>query len=265
MASSKISELDDGGLIQPADMVPAARGGATVRLFGSQFGAIRIPSMFGAPTEFDHAFDCDFLGDIGSWVAAEGSEQAVVMLETSAAVARWDVDTLPGVLLFQLGHAGEVSLRADYTLADGESVTAGALLPGILTASGDNFRVGIGLNDNDADPDDGEIIHVMVEQDTTQIEPQSIGGGGATGGGELNTLQAVGGQGILFRVIRAGLVYYPFISMGGAWQPLLPVTATQALTNVWLTAVGPSAGQTHMPIGGWAYVKFSGDDFLPFE
>lgn len=268
MANLKISELTEASVINPADDLVVVQGGTTKRAgFDTLMYSINGLMPWGRPPSFTDTYDCQFEQSLGNWTAVLGTPGTISLLETSTSVAKYDITTLKRGLLMQCGHSQKVSFRADRTLADGEGVTAMFWLPGPLVSSGDNCKFVLGLNVDDSDMEAAaEGLWLGLEQDTSGLDIQLFPHDGATGGSTMTSLNAnlSGGWLAAVRIIRSGLTFVGFVSFGGGWQPLTPITTTQAMTNIWLAMTGSSAGQTYMPVGGVAWVKIGAAAWTPW-
>ena len=150
-------------------------------------------------------------------------------------------------LLIQNGHAETQEFRADYTLPDGQSMIMAAS-GGPHLQAGDNFSIALRLNDNDTSSTSGTYVAVMLEQDSTEYVVQSNSSADASGFEYTLRVMHLPPL-ILFRTARASLTYRTYVSLNGGatWSYVFAQTVAGALTNVWISVIGASTGQTVMP------------------
>lgn len=210
---------------------PAGGGGSTASLLESSKSSSDDPP--------DDEFD-DTTGMSGAingldakWTAVAGTEAAVSLLE-SGNVARYDLDTIPGKLLLQVGGAttNTVELRQDYTLADGDAVVL-AVSPAISEHNVNNdIWLGLALNSTDTGYADGASSQKLSLHFENNGEPTILLFDGSTAFHDQSFVPLTT---MFLRISRSGLTYYGHYSPDGhAWQPAGSKTFASALTNLWI-------------------------------
>lgn len=220
--------------------------------------------LIGDPPSYPNTADRDFRGaaDLGNYTAVGISAGTVVLHETTTTAERYEL-TDAG-LLIQVGHAQLAEFRADYTLPDTQSMII-AISGGPHLQAGDNMAVALRLNDNDTSSISGNWISCGLEQDTTEFVVQ--GNSSIDSAGFEYTLPVMHlPPMILFRIVRAGLVYRSYVSLNGGatWSYVDTDTFGAALTNVWIAVLGASTGQVSMPTVRVPFIVEGTDDYDPW-
>jgi len=201
----------------------------------------------------DDEFDSTTLD--GKWTAVSGAAGTVNLFETGA-ISVYDLATREGMLLLQ-SDTSPVSLRQDYTLADGASIIIA--ISGMQNWGGDNARIGLSLNDNDTDRTSGNAVHLFYEQDGNGRELQWMTGTDTAG----NEVQYIDLGRLYFRIARVGLVYHGMVSTDGmSWYNYDRDTMPGALTNIWITADG--GGNDVVPITAIDWIRLGTNDLDPW-
>ncbi len=261
--AGKIYLKDDGGT--ETDLTGAGAGG------GSDWSPI-LDVKSSADDPPDDEFD-DSSGMSGAtngldakWTAVSGSELAVDLIETGN-VSKYDLDTRAGWLLIQCGANTSqiVELRQDYTLADGKSIIA-AIALGVTdpeNIANNEFRVGVGVNNNDGGYTDGTSFHCGTEMDAGEpsisVWDEGTGGYGKTPYVTLDRL-------FYLRIARDGDIYYGFVSSDGAtWLPLGFRDMTGNVSdNVWLFAEVGATLETPVPILAVRWIRLGDNTIDPW-
>lgn len=203
----------------------------------------------------------------GKWTAVGGSAAVIDFLEAGD-VAKYELDTDKDLLYMQAGDltANVVELRQDWTLGDGESIVvavAFAMEYEDDTASNNELRVGISLNNNDAGYADGTYVWLGFDVDAGKaVNIVSYDGGTVYDGQVLN-----GNIGLAFlRFLRSGSNYYAMYSRDGlTWTRLGTYTGT-TYDNLWIFADCGSTGlNPPIPVTVFHWVRQGTDDLNPWD
>lgn len=172
------------------------------------------------------------------WNVTSGAQEAINLLETGT-VNRFDLTSEPGALLVQT-KTTPFSMRQDVTIPDNSSIILSISgTPNGPINDGDNMRMSISLNDNDTAYINGNYLELALEQDTDTFNVQGFKTGGTytTVGDTFNVAET-----LYLRIMRSGLTYSAFVSTDGTnWTYIYQVTTPNALDNVWIYVIGPTA------------------------
>ena len=205
-------------------------------------------------------------GLAAKWAVTAGAVGVVDLLETGD-VAEYDLTSRAEVMLTQAGNNGAqaVKMRQDWTLPDGASINVAFSTPQFSANVFNAKRVGLVLNDSDADTRAGSWLELTTRTTSSGHNLQMTDG--------ATTLQSAAGAmwgnaGITFlKFIRDGLDYYPFASLDGvSWIPFSPYTKAGAMTNMWIQDENAAAfGQEPVPVTTWFWVRQGDNTLVPWS
>lgn len=207
----------------------------------------------------------------GQWTVVTGTEAAVVLLETGN-VARYDVDSRIGWLLTQAGRNGSqtVQLRQDFTLPDNASMVV-KVAPGFGfdgTYNDDENTVGIAVNSDDSAWFAGTNAQKLILYASTVASVESgfevVAFDGTT---SRRLFGSIGAHSLIFRIARAGNVYYPMFSTtnGESWIHLgAGFDLAGAKDNFWIVHRNDAAHTSIDPIAAWDWVRQGSNSVDPW-
>lgn len=252
--------------IGTAGQVLKVNSGATALEYGDESGSSGGSALFpliGDPPAFSGSGDTDFRGaaNLGNYTAVGSDGAGTIALKTTTTTTNIYQLTDAG-LLIQCGHGEVQEFRADYTLPDGQSmIMAGSFT--VRQGAGDNAAFALRLNNSNTSSTTGDFISIMLEQDSTSEFCIQGNSSADAAGKEFDTPQWWISPMWLFRIARDNLTYRSWVSMNGGatWTYVDTETFGSALTDVWISVLGSSANQVHMPVACVPFiVEGHGDD-----
>ena len=219
----------------------------------------------------DDEFSSGLLDD--KWTVVAGEDKTVEFLESSLSSARYDLATRPGWLLLQANNNHTVELRQDFTLANNKSIIM-ELSPTLMSdadtgITNNELWIGMALNDNDTSYDSGNFQAIFFDANTDGWRLIHYQNGSITLGDTAQGTSAYQGPfatRLYFRLARANLTYYGFISLDGTtWMPIGSATVAGAYSNLWIFVDSKAAFGTPIPIQAIDWIREGTNEVDPWR